>query len=160
MKKIYLLLLILICISCESTCEISYTVLDTENQFPYFEFKNERHKSSSESVIEEDRYTKIDIEQAIIKEILSNVRSQIHQQERATPKMKEEICDYGIQIVGANDHVTKQNVYFLYFIYGATFNDQEPREFWKINDGGDNIFSGFYQEKNKKFKIITINGSA
>lgn len=139
---------------------MSYVILDTTSQFPFFEGQNNLLKNSSNSTRSDDRYVKLTVDESIIGELITIVKRQIHLQERATEQMKSEICEYGIQVVGAYDKEKNENVYFLYFIYGSTFSTDDVNEFWHIHDGGDDVFSGMIREKSKKFHIIMINGHA
>jgi hypothetical protein len=146
--------------SCQKKCNINYIIIDTSEQFPFFEGQNKIITTASNSTQDYDRYYKIHVDEREIPHLLELVETQIHHQKLATDRMKQSICDYGIQIVGAYDRNYQQKVYFLYFSLYDIFDSEDKDNFQHIYDGGDSVFSGMIHTKNDKFRVIMVNGEA
>jgi len=146
MKKHIVILGFLIFISCNKDCILNYEIVDTRFSIPYITGQNEIIRQFDKT--DYDRYELVNVYESEIPYIMHIIKSQIVLNKKASEKMKNKICNYGVQIAGFYDRYDKTKKIYLNFHYFMNFHESE-----------DEILIG-YDGKETKFEIPSDGGDS
>ncbi|CAL2074542.1 hypothetical protein [Tenacibaculum sp. 190524A02b] len=168
MKNLIYPLFFLILFSCKKNCTPDYEIISSKYSNPFISGQNEMIRKFDK--IDFDRYRLADINESEVPYIMKMIKSQIPLNKKATERMKNNICDYSVQIGGFYDVKDKTKKIYLNFLYGWNLketkdeiligNNGEETKFEIVNDGGDYFFQAIIDTKKDTLHIIYINGEA
>ncbi|MFC5046034.1 hypothetical protein ACFSTE_05275 [Aquimarina hainanensis] len=168
MKINVLILFLLVFFSCKKDCSLSFEIIDTKFSNPFVSGQNETLRIIDN--IDYDRYQLVNVNESEIPYIMRIIKTQILSNNKATERMKKNICNYGVQIAGFYDIKDKTKKIYLNFLFGFRFNESEDEmlidhngeetKYMIVHDGGDDFFQAIIDTRKNTFHIIYINGEA
>lgn len=167
-KNLIYPLFFLILFSCKKNCILDYEIISSKYSNPFISGQNEMIRIFDK--IDFYRYKLVTVNESEVPYIMEVIKSQISLNEKATERMKNNICDYSVQIGGFYDVKDKTKKIYLNFLYGWNLNETEDEiligsngeetKFETVRDGGDYFFQAIIDTKKDTFHIIYINGEA
>ena len=175
MKRLLYLLIVLSIYSCKKDCILNYEIIGPEYPSPFITVQNELFKKFDPD-IDYDVYKPINVNEYEIPYIMEMIKTKITEHKRATDRIKNEICNYSVQISGFYYVRSKTKKIYLIFDYGyidfegnkelekklekEIDNELIDSRYLDVMDGGDTFFTVIINTKTNTIHNFHINGEA